>query len=82
MTPSSSLVSPPATGFLPVLARGFRFSWQALLIIVCVNTGIAGVYWIEDPRPFWHPFVTVQCYGCPLRTASTRPSLGTARGRS
>src|SRR4030095_10557225 len=63
MTPSSSLVSPPATGLLPVLARGFRFSWQALLIIVCVNTGIAGVYWIEDPRPFWHPFVTVQCYG-------------------
>jgi sensor histidine kinase YesM len=30
---------------------------------VLVNTGIAAVYWIEDPRPFWHPLVTVQCYG-------------------
>jgi sensor histidine kinase YesM len=48
---------------LAALARGFRFSWLALLVIVLVNTGIAAVYWIEDPRPFWHPLVTVQCYG-------------------
>jgi sensor histidine kinase YesM len=46
-----------------MLARGFRFSWLALLVIVLVNTGIAAVYWIEDPRPFWHPLLTVQCYG-------------------
>ena len=61
MTPTTLAQSPP--GLLPSLARGFRFSWQALLIIVLINTGIAGVYWIEDPRPFWHPLVTVQCYG-------------------
>jgi hypothetical protein len=45
------------------LIRGLRFSWLAFLVIVLVNTGIAAVYWIEDPRPFWHPLVTVQCYG-------------------
>jgi sensor histidine kinase YesM len=55
--------APPAASLLSMLARGFRFSWLAFLIIVLVNTGIAAVYWIEDPRPFWHPFVTVQCYG-------------------
>ena len=61
MTPIT-LARPPS-GLLPSLARGFRFSWQAFLIIVLVCTSIAGVYWIEDPRPFWHPLVTVQAYG-------------------
>ena len=46
-----------------MLAEGFHFSWQAFAIIVLVNTGIAAVYWIEDPRPFWHPLVSVQCDG-------------------
>ncbi len=56
-------IAPSSPSLLAMLARGFRISWVALLIIVLVNTGIAAVYWIEDPRPFWHPFVTVQCYG-------------------
>ncbi len=55
--------APSSPALLTALARGFRISWPALLIIVAINTGIAAVYWIEDPRPFWHPFVTVQCYG-------------------
>jgi sensor histidine kinase YesM len=55
--------APPPSGLASFLGRGIRFSWQALLIIVLINTGIAGVYWIEDPRPFWHPLVTVQAYG-------------------
>jgi sensor histidine kinase YesM len=46
-----------------MLAAGFHFSWQAFTIIFLINTGIAAVYWIEDPRPFWHPFVSVQCDG-------------------
>ena len=46
-----------------MLAEGFRFSWQAFAIIVLINTGIAAVYWIEDPRPFWHPLGSVQCDG-------------------
>jgi hypothetical protein len=60
-------MSPPApssrSGILPALAAGFRFSWPAFIVILLVNVGIAAVYWIEDPRPFWHPFVSVQCYG-------------------
>ena len=48
---------------LAALTRGFRFSRRAFLVIVLVNTGMAAVYWIEDPRPFWHPLVTVHCYG-------------------
>ncbi len=46
-----------------MLVEGFRFSWRAFVLIVLVNTGFAAVFWIEDPRPFWHPFVTAQCDG-------------------
>jgi sensor histidine kinase YesM len=45
------------------LRAGFRVSWLTLLLIAAINTGIAGVLWIEDPRPFWHPFVSAQCFG-------------------
>src|ERR1700674_576958 len=59
---------PPSTnsarsGILSTLAAGFRFSWAAFFIILLVNTGIAVVFWIEDPRPFWHPLLSVQCDG-------------------
>ncbi|MBS0321155.1 MAG: histidine kinase [Proteobacteria bacterium] len=46
----------------PLLA-GFRASWVTVLLIAAINTGIAAVLWIDDPRPFWQPFVTVQLYG-------------------
>jgi sensor histidine kinase YesM len=55
--------SSPPSGLRATLAEGLRFSWQAFAIIVLINTGIAAVYWIEDPRPFWHPLVSVQCDG-------------------
>ena len=45
------------------LRRGLSFSWSTLLLIVAINTGIAAVLWIDDPRPFWQPLVTVQLYG-------------------
>ena len=45
------------------LIEGFRFNWQTFLLIGAINTGIASVLWIDDPRPFWHPFVTVQLNG-------------------
>jgi sensor histidine kinase YesM len=71
------------SGILPALAAGFRFSWPAFTIILLVNTGIAAVYWIEDPRPFWHPLVTVQscglaiayCVNVAAPWASARPML-------
>jgi sensor histidine kinase YesM len=53
----------PFARFGPVLAAGFRVSWLTVLLIAAVNTGIAGILWIEDPRPFWHPFVSAQCFG-------------------
>ena len=46
----------------PLLA-GFHFSWTTILLIAAINTGIAGVLWIDDPRAFWHPLLTVQIYG-------------------
>jgi len=55
-------LSPPS-GLRATLAEGFRFSWQSFAIIVLINTGIAAVFWIEDPRPFWHPLVSAQCNG-------------------
>ena len=45
------------------LIEGFRFNWQTFLLIGAINTGIASVLWIDDPRPFWHPFITVQLNG-------------------
>ena len=53
-------------------------SWQTLLLIVAINTGIAAVLWIDDPRPFWHPLITAQLFGLSIAYASTRPSHGTA----
>jgi sensor histidine kinase YesM len=36
---------------------------MTLLLIAAINTAIALVLWTEDPRPFWHPLLTVQIYG-------------------
>jgi signal transduction histidine kinase len=51
------------TGPRPRLLAGFRASWLTILLIAAINTGIAAVLWSEDPRPFWHPLLTVQIYG-------------------
>jgi len=45
------------------LLRGLRASWISILLIAAINTGIAAVLWVDDPRPFWHPWVTCQIYG-------------------
>jgi sensor histidine kinase YesM len=52
----------PSPRLHPLLA-GFHASWTTILLIAAINLGIAGVLWIDDPRPFWQPFVTVQLYG-------------------
>jgi hypothetical protein len=51
-----------ARWFAP-LAAGLRVSWLTVLLIAAINTGIAALLWIEDPRPFWHPLVSAQCFG-------------------
>jgi len=45
------------------LARGFRARPTMLFLIAAMNTAIALLLWVEDPRPFWHPFVSVQISG-------------------
>lgn len=45
------------------LRAGFRFNWTTLFLILAIDTGIALVLWIDDPRPFWQPLLTVQLYG-------------------
>src|SRR5206468_2890729 len=49
--------------WLAPLAAGLRVSWLTVLLIAAINTGIAGILWIEDPRPFWHPLISAQCFG-------------------
>ena len=62
MTTSAASPSAPSP-FLGALARGARASWVTIALIAAINTGIAGVLWIDDMRPFWHPFVSVQIQG-------------------
>lgn len=33
------------------------------MLVAAINTAIAAVSWIEDPRPWWHPLVSSQCFG-------------------
>ena len=54
--------SPTRTRRNPLIA-GFHASWITVLLIAAINTGIALVLKIDDPRPFWHPLVTVQLFG-------------------
>jgi sensor histidine kinase YesM len=53
----------PAPRLASSLRAGFSFSRTTLLLIIAIDTAIALVLWIDDPRPFWHPLVTVQLYG-------------------
>jgi len=48
---------------LVALRRGFGFSWTTVGIIVLVCAGIATFESIDDMRPYWHPFVTVELCG-------------------
>ena len=54
---------PTASNVTGALRAGLRFSWTTLLLIVAIYTAIALVLWIDDPRPFWQPLLTVQLYG-------------------
>ena len=54
--PRTSSARPPLAA--PRSARASARPGSRSLLIVAINTGIAAILWIEDPRPFWHPFVT------------------------
>src|SRR5437763_719636 len=55
----------PATMTRATLAvAGFYgISWQIVALILAINSGYAAMMSIEDTRPFWHPFITTQCFG-------------------
>src|SRR5438552_7126387 len=52
---------------VPAGLRGV--SWRTFALILAVNTGFAAILSIEDTRPFWHPFVTAQCFGLSIAYA-------------
>lgn len=58
--PSATL---PAESWPEALARGFRVRPLMVLLIAAMNTAVALLLSVEDPRPFWHPFVSVQISG-------------------
>ena len=58
-----SAIPSSSSPVLAALARGARASWVTIALIAAINTGIAGVLWIEDARPFWHPLLSVQLAG-------------------
>ena len=43
--------------------------WRTLALILAINVGIAAILSIEDTRPFWHPFITAQCFGLSIAYA-------------
>jgi sensor histidine kinase YesM len=55
----------PAAGSLArSLAAGLRgLTWKPVLLVAVINAAIALALWIEDPRPYWHPLVTAECFG-------------------
>jgi hypothetical protein len=62
---------------LVALRRGFGFSWTTVGIIVLVCAGIATFESIDDMRPYWHPFVTVELCGLAIAyCVNVDPSLG------
>ena len=52
---------------VPAGLRGV--SWRTFALILAVNTGFAAILSIEDARPFWHPFITAQCFGLSIAYA-------------
>jgi signal transduction histidine kinase len=48
---------------VPVPAGLRGISWRTFGLILAINAGFAAILSIEDVRPFWHPFVSAQCFG-------------------
>ncbi|MGH8850822.1 MAG: sensor histidine kinase [Casimicrobiaceae bacterium] len=53
----------------PGLAGLRGVSWQSVALILAINFGFAAILWIDDPRPFWHPLITAQCFGLSIAWA-------------
>lgn len=62
---STQIAQPPVTALAGL--RGV--SWQSLALILAINFGFAAILWVDDPRPFWHPLITAQCFGLSIAYA-------------
>ncbi len=51
------------------LGRLRDVSWQSFALILAINFGFAAILWVDDPRPFWHPLITAQCFGLSIAYA-------------
>ena len=65
LTPTMAAMTPTAFSSLRNhLATGYRnLQWRNVLLLAAVCASIALALWTEDPRPYWHPFITAQCLG-------------------
>src|SRR5438874_10748898 len=59
--PTSTLRASP--WWTLAFAGFYGISWQIVALILAINSGYAAMMSIEDTRPFWHPFITTQCFG-------------------
>ncbi|HEV3240746.1 MAG TPA: histidine kinase [Casimicrobiaceae bacterium] len=63
-TQASAATSTRSAAWWGLALAGFHgVSLLTVALIIAINTGFAAMMNIEDPRPFWHPFVTAQCFG-------------------
>ncbi|TMG87614.1 MAG: sensor histidine kinase [Betaproteobacteria bacterium] len=53
----------PGPWWALAFASLYAVSWPTVALIIAINTGYAAMMSIEDPRPFWHPLITTQCFG-------------------
>ena len=66
---SSSTAFRPQPFWGSIRAGLLGFSWRTLALILAINTGIAGLLFIEETRPFWHPFISAQSIGLSIAFA-------------
>lgn len=69
MTTSSTNASTRAAPWWAPVFAGCRVSWQSVALILAINTGVAAILYTEETRPFWHPFITAQCFGLSIAYA-------------
>ena len=70
MTTSGTTASSRAVPWWAPAFSGFRgLSWQSVALILAINTGVAAILYSEETRPFWHPFITAQCFGLSIAYA-------------
>jgi sensor histidine kinase YesM len=68
-TTSTTSAATPRGWWAPVCAGVRGLSWQTLALILAINTGFAGLLFIDETRPFWHPFITAQSFGLAIAYA-------------